>query len=169
MSLRGAKPAGRGKALFQFLVVALGVAVWVYFSIKADYRWVENVISEKQQEGWVAASTTANVADPIRPWTFFRPSVTRIAFVRSNDVFWIAEDRPAYKVLWVDRDLGQDTFVHVANCRTGESAFVAGDKVPARLPRELDWRPSEPGTPGLEVVQAVCEGRVFGFPLGSRR
>lgn len=53
--------------------------------------------------------------------------------------------------------MGEDIFVNIANCRTGESAFMEGDKLPYRPDSEPEWKPNEPGSPGLEIVQTVCE------------
>lgn len=152
--LKGARLKAFLFALIAFLVlVARG-----YFSARADYGWAREIARAKQEDGWVLASTTANSVDFFRPWTIIRPSVTRVAFIRPTDVGWIAESHPVYRVLWVDRELGEDIFLNIAKCTTGESAFVEGDRLRNRPdPEEFEWRPNEPRTPGRDIVDLVCQ------------
>lgn len=138
------------------LLVAVGLLAWAFLTARADYAWSDGVIQAKEEQGWTVASTTANVVDLSRPWTVFAPSITRIAFVRPPEVAWLEETHPAYRVLWVDREAGEDVLTNIANCDTMQSAFVADDAFGELLSLELEWRSQEPGTPGEELVRFVC-------------
>lgn len=138
------------------LLVAVALSAWAFLSVRADYFWSSGAIQAKEEEGWVVASTMANVVDLSRPWTVFAPTVTRIAFIRPAEVIWLEENHPAYRVLWVDRELGEDEFTNVADCPNGQSAFVADDALVELWSLKLEWRPQAPGTPGEDLVRFVC-------------
>lgn len=137
-------------------VVGAVLLAWILLTARADYNWSKSVIQAKGKQGWVVASTSDNAVDISHPWTIFKPAIYRVAFIRPNEVVWLERRHPAYRVLWVDRDLGEDEFTNVADCENRESAFVEDDGLVELLSLKLEWRSHEPGTPGAEIVRFVC-------------
>jgi hypothetical protein len=149
------------KKLLSMLVAGALLFVWGFFNARADYAWAERVMKEKQSQGWVVASTTANVIDLSHPWTIFNSPITRIAFVKPDGVVWLGGDYAFAKVLWVDfyslSETNEETFGNAFDCKSHRSAYV--DDAMAIQETNLDqleWRQTQPNTPGEQIDRFVC-------------
>lgn len=145
------------------LVGVMLAAAWIGLSARADYTWSRNVIQRKTGEGWVVASTDANVVDVTAPWTIFKSPVTRIAFFRPGEIIPVEHGMLYIRMLWVDYENMTSTrehiFDNIIDCEHHRSAFVNEQVLAVGLETgrlSLKWRADENDSSGGRVNTTVC-------------
>ncbi len=149
------------KKVLSVIAVSGLLFLWAYWAIRSDYAWADNVIREKQGEGWVVASTTANVVDITHPWTIVKSPTVRVAFVRPSEAVWLNDDYVLARVLWVDyeglSETKEEMFQNIYDCKRHRVAHVGNimsvDEVHLNM---LEWWETKPNTPGEQNERFVC-------------
>lgn len=145
------------------------LSLWSYCGMRADYGWHKRIVAAKEKDGWQLVSKTANVADLTHPWTIFRPAVTRVAFIRLDQMALLDESgRPVsdatrfagtvlHRTLWVDDQQGEDAFWDLTNCGENTTGDVPAEPKPPGVDlSKVEWRPVIPNTPGQDIYNQVC-------------
>lgn len=145
-------------------MVLLGIITWfIIIPAQADYSWSKTVINNKEKEGWIVASTQDNFIDLLHPWMIFKPVITRIAFVKP-EMEEVSNGYYLIDLLWVDyENLSRTEELQVKNvvsCLDNRSAYVDEHlMIQSNNLDSLEWRTSEPDTPGEGVVSFVCKNK----------
>lgn len=139
-------------------LLGIGVAVallivWVWLDAIIHYRWSEQVIKQKQGEGWTLAAILNNSVDFTHPWNIFaKHPVERIWFVRPNTLTHLNENVVAVRILTVDYEGIEDVSVLAFDCTDKKAAFpAAGDYDPSKF----QWRDYE-AVSTVHFAKIVC-------------
>lgn len=156
----GTEQMNRTKQIFGTLCGAGVIGLWIFWGISSDYTWAESVAAERFREGWSVAACSNNVVEITSPWTFFKPPVSTIWFIRVSDI----RTRGSLKivnVLVLQRNptgrRREETFVEVHDCRADRYAFLETENGSEGADfRNVKWYPVEKGTPGAALHRFVC-------------
>jgi hypothetical protein len=156
--------AYKGKRIRAVLLPLALLGAWIGLHAWADYNWSRKVIEQKTKEGWVVATTYANVIDVTAPWTILKQPITRIIFFKPTEVIAIEKGMLQVGFLMADYDYHtarEDAYGEVIDCERSQSAIV--DRNDFLYGRSLNLHTS--GQDHTEEInRAVCYS--FGLPLG---
>jgi hypothetical protein len=161
------------------------VGAWIGWHAWADYNWSRRVMEQKTKEGWVVATTYANLVDPvIAPWSIFKTPITRIISFKPSEVTATKKGLLLSRFLSVNYDYEttrEDLYYEVIDCERNQSAVVNRDEflsspdMSESFKREVEHQKAQAelymGKSGAregeryeeEINRTVCNS--FGFPL----
>jgi len=108
---------------YKTLLIVFTVVIGFYiFSAWSHYSWPERFKSEMGTD-WKVFVEQNNAIDPIYPYTFFTPPVSRLGLIQSSSINKLGDGIYEYNLMWADGPIGNrmpaETFVSFADCNNG--------------------------------------------------
>ena len=127
-----------------------------------DYMWADRTIKAKMKHQWAVVAVGEPQASPLHPWTYATKPISKLAFIKINEIENIGNDLVVVKMLCVNHEhltrTKKKLLQKVIDCKSDKIAVIDVETSIKKINlSKLDWRDAQVAAMDKQIIEAVCE------------